>query len=179
MLGRNSKITMSLFFITPSWTQDETKLLILFSYCPPSYRTVRQWHLDEFQPSPFLGRNNISVPVKKGKRWYEWLTAEGKSCNNDLFTYFNDSIDNIILDAEVNACGIITIPTIESTFDNYYIHVLHDLPNRYIYEYLISKLISLEATIQNIILQTIWLLLIWDDILKSRETTSWVLTTTL
>ena len=64
------------------------------------------------------------------------------------------------MDPEGNACGIITIHSIESTFDNDHIHVLHDLPKQYIYGYLISKLISSDATIQNIILKDIYLLLL-------------------
>ena len=40
----------------------------------------------------------------------------------------NDSVDNGILDAELNACGIVAIPSIKSTFDNEYIHALHDIP---------------------------------------------------
>ena len=39
----------------------------------------------------------------------------------------NDSVDNSILDTEVNACGIAAIPSIESTFDNEYIHALNDI----------------------------------------------------
>ena len=76
----------------------------------------------------------------------------GNNCKNALTTYFNDSVDDSILDAEGDACGIISIPSIEITFENYHIHVLHYLPKRYIYGYLISKLISSEATIQNMIL---------------------------
>ena len=49
----------------------------------------------------------------------------------------NDIVDNSILYAEGNACGIIAIISIEITFDNYHIHVLHDLPKRYIYGYFI------------------------------------------
>ena len=106
---------------------------------PPSSTTVKQYHSDEFKPSTFLGINNITVPVKKGSRWYGWFTAEEKSCKNSSITYFNDSVDNSILDAEGNICGIIAIPTIESNFDNEYIHVLNDLPNEYIYGYLNAK----------------------------------------
>ena len=85
-------------------------------------------YLDEFQPSPFIGINNITVTVKKGSRLYWWLTTEEKFWKNASITYFNKIIDNIILDAEGNACGIIAIPSIEITFDNYHIHLLHDLP---------------------------------------------------
>ena len=62
--------------------------------------------------------------------------------------------------AEGNTCGIISIPIIESTFDNDHIHVLHILPKGYIHGYLISELISSDATIQNMILQNIYLLLL-------------------
>ena len=78
----------------------------------------------------------------------------GKSCKNAPITYFNDSVDNSILDAEGNVYGIISIPSIESTFENGHINVLYDTPKKYIYGYLISKLISSEATIQNIVLKT-------------------------
>ena len=108
---------------------------------PPPYRTVRQCHLDEFLPSPVLGINNIIVPVKKGSRLYVWLTTEGESYKNASITYFNDSVDNSIMDAEVNACGIIAIPSIEVTFENDHINVLHDLLKKYIYGYFISRLI--------------------------------------
>ena len=54
---------------------------------------------------------------------------------NDSLNYFNDSVDNSIIDSEGNACGIIAIPIIESAFDNDYIHVFHDLPNIYTYRY--------------------------------------------
>ena len=50
------------------------------------------------------------------------------SFNEASITYFNNRTNNIILDAEYNACGIIYIPIIEITFENYNIHVLHDLP---------------------------------------------------
>ena len=73
------------------------------------------------------------------------------------------------MDAEGNAGGIIAIPSIENTFHNKFIHVLHDIPKQYIYEYLISKLIISEATIQNIILQNVFLLLIWGDVQEIKE----------
>ena len=113
----------------------------------PSSSTVIQCHLGEFQPSPFLVRNNITVPVKKGSRWYGWLTTGETSCKNSWITYFNDSIYNSILDGGCNTCDIIAITSIERTFGNDHIHVLHDIPKRYIYGYLISKLISSEAKI--------------------------------
>ena len=40
----------------------------------------------------------------------------------------HDSGDNGILDDEGNACGIIAIPSIKSTFYNEHIYVLHYLP---------------------------------------------------
>ena len=113
--------------------QEKTKYLIWCRVFSPSYRSFRKCHLDEFQPSPFLGRNIITVPVKNGGRWYGWLTSEETSCNNASINCFNYSVDNSILYAESNACGIIYIPIIEITFENYNIHVLHDLPKWYIY----------------------------------------------
>ena len=80
---------------------------------------------------------------------------------NASIAYFNDSVDNSTMDFEGNACGIIAIPIIESAFDNDHIQVLHDPPKRYIYGYLISKLISSDATIQNMLLQDNCLILIW------------------
>ena len=53
-----------------------------------------------------------------------------KSCNNFSITYFNDDVDNIILDAEGNECGIIYITILESNFENDHIHVLHYLPKQ-------------------------------------------------
>ena len=75
------------------------------------------------------------------------LMLSKQVCNNALTTYFNDSVDNSIIDAEINAYGIIARPRIESTFENEHIHVLHDLPKKSICGYLISNLISSEATI--------------------------------
>ena len=144
--------------------QDETKLLIWCRYLSPSSSKVRQCHLNEFQLSPFLVINNITVPLQKGIRWSGWLTAKKTSFMNTSITSFNYIIDKSILDSEGNVCGIITITIIEITFDNQYIHVLNYLPKRYIYIYLISTLISSVATIQNIIWQTICLLLIWGDV---------------
>ena len=68
-------------------------------------------------------------------RWV--VKAEETSVHNYSITYFNGSNDNIILDSEGNACAIATIPSIESTFENYYIHILYDVQNQYIYGYLI------------------------------------------
>ena len=110
--------------------QDKTKLLIWLRDHPPSSRTVRQCDLDEFQQYPFLGINNITAPVKKGSRRYDWLNTEETISNNYSITYINDSVDNSILDAEGNACGIIAIPIIQSAFDNDYVHALHDLLKR-------------------------------------------------
>ena len=70
------------------------------------------------------------------------------------------NIDNSTLYNEGNTCGIIYIPIIEGTFDNDYIHILHDFSYRYIYGYLTSKPIGSEGTIQNIMRKTIFLLLI-------------------
>ena len=47
---------------------------------------------------------------------------------------------------------LIRLHSIASSFENDYIHVLHDIPKRYIYIYLISKLIISEATIHNMAL---------------------------
>ena len=80
-----------------------------------------------FNPLPFLKNNTIHLPILKGGIWYEWFAAGETSCNNDSIKYFSDSVDNSIMDSEGNACGIISIPIIESTFDNYHIHVLHDI----------------------------------------------------
>ena len=78
-----------------------------------------------------------TVPVKMGGRCYGWLTPVEKSYNNYSIAYFNGSVDISILDVENNICGIIAIPSIESTFDNEHIHVLHYQPKIYIYGYLI------------------------------------------
>ena len=71
-----------------------------------------------FNPTPFLKNNIINVPIQKGRRWYGLLTAEETSCNNASINYFNDSFDNIILDAEDSAGVIIFISIIESNFAN-------------------------------------------------------------
>ena len=73
-------------------------------------------------------KNNISVHIQKDSRWYEWSISGETSCKNASIAYFSDSIDNSILYAEGNACGILSIPIIEITFDNDHIHVFHYLP---------------------------------------------------
>ena len=150
-MGRNPNIRMSSFFITLPQMKYETKLLIWYRGLSYSSRKIRNFHLDEFQPCTFFGKINITVPMKKGGIWYWWLTAGEKSWKNASITYFNDRIDNSILYAEGNSCELFAMPVIEITFDNDYIHLLHDLPKQYIFGYLISKLISSETTIQKMI----------------------------
>ena len=142
--------------------------MIWFRDLNPSSRTVIQWNLYKFQPSNFLVRNNITVPLQKGIRWFGWLTADKTSFPNDSVTSLNDSVDKSILDAEFNACVIIATIIIEINIDNDYIHVLNDLPKQYIYGYLISKLTSSQAKNQNTIWHTISLLLIWGDVQEIR-----------
>ena len=69
--------------------------------------------------------NNTPVTIQKGGRWSEWLTPEETSSRNSPISFLN--MDNSIMYTESNACGIIAIPVIESTFENYYIHVSHDI----------------------------------------------------
>ena len=96
----------------------------------PLFQDSQKRILESLQPYPFLENNNINVPIQKGIRRYEWFAAEWTSCKNASTTYFNDSVYNSILDAEGNTCGIISIPSIEITFDNYHIRVLDDIPKR-------------------------------------------------
>ena len=63
-------------------------------------------------------------------RWV--VNRRGNKLENSSTTSFNDSVNNDILDAEGNACDIIAIPRIGRNFENYHIHVLHDLPKQYI-----------------------------------------------
>ena len=86
-----------------------------------------------FNPLPFLKNNNITVTIKNGSRWYKWFAADWTSLMIYPVDLFNDSVDNSILDAEGNECVIIVIPSIERTFYNDHIHVLHDLSKQYIY----------------------------------------------
>ena len=79
---------------------------------PPSSRKVKQGHLDEFQFFPFIVINNITVPFKEVRRWYEWFVSELKNCKNYSIASFNYSVDKRILNAEVNAYGIISMPII-------------------------------------------------------------------
>ena len=58
---------------------------------------------------------------------------------NASTTLVNYILDNSILDAEGNAGGIIAVPIIGITFENKYIHALHDLQKKFIYGYLLSK----------------------------------------
>ena len=78
-------------------------------------------------------KDETNVPIKNGCRWYEWFAAGETSCNNDSITYFNYIVDNSILDAESNSCGIISIPSIKSTLDNDHIHILNYLLKWYIW----------------------------------------------
>ena len=67
-----------------------------------------------------------------------------------------------------------------TTIDNNHINVLHYLPKQYIYGYLISRLINSEATIQNMILQNTYLLLIWGDVKeRKKKKILLILTTTM
>ena len=93
----------------------------------------------------------------------------GGNCVNASTTFSNDSVDNSILDGEGISCSIISIPSFEKKIDNDHIHLLHDLPKRIIYIYLISKLISSQATVQSTILKKICPLLRWGDLKESRE----------
>ena len=77
---------------------------------------------------PLLEDNNITVTIQKGGRWSEWLTTEDTSCTNNSIIFLN--LDNSILHISGNAYGIIAIPVIECTFENYYIHLSHDLPKQ-------------------------------------------------
>ena len=128
-----------------------------------------------FPLPPFTIKKNYTLPILKGIIWSRWLITEEKSCMNASITSLN--VDNSILDGESNTYGMISIPMIEITFDNEYIHVLHDTGKWYIYWYLISNLISSEATIHNIIWQTICLLLIWGAIkgrkIKDKRAYNW------
>ena len=83
------------------------------------------------------------------------------------FNYFLN-VDNSTLDTEGNACVIIAIPVIESTFENDYIHILHGLSKEYMYVYLISKLISSKVAFQGLIWKTICLLLVY--VLAGKDT---------
>ena len=80
---------------------------------------------------PFLKDNNSSAPLQKGRGGSGWFTVEETSCTN----YSNDflNVDEGELFNEGNACGDIIINVIEITTDNDYIHILHDMPNRYMY----------------------------------------------
>ena len=109
---------MSSFSIAISKIQDETKLLIWFSKL--DYGTWR-YH----NPISVLENNNITLTLQKGGRLYEWLTAKETSFNNASIIFTN--VDNSIIYTEGNACGIIAIPIIECIFENYHIHVSHDL----------------------------------------------------
>ena len=122
----NNKLILHNTIINAIWNQIMDRIQGFFS----SSVTVRQVHVDEFQPSPILGINHITVPVKKGGRLDGWLIAEGGSCNNSSIAYFNNIFDNSILNSEGNLCDVISIPIIEITFDNDYIHVLNYLPKQ-------------------------------------------------
>ena len=103
--------------------KDETKLLIWFRNLPPYSSKVRQRHQVEFQTFSFIGRNNITVPLQKGSRRSGLLTAEETNINNVSITLLN--VDNSTLYTEGNLFVVISIPIIEGTFYNDYIHILH------------------------------------------------------
>ena len=81
-----------------------------------------------YNPLLFLEDNYIDLPFQKGDRWSGWLTTEDTSCTNNSIIFLN--LDNSILHISGNAYGIIAIPVIECTFENYYIHLSHDLPKQ-------------------------------------------------
>ena len=73
---------------------------------------------------------------KKGKILSGWFTNEERSHRNTSINFLN--IDNITLYNEGNIWGIISITITEYTFDNYYIHILHDLSNLSIYIWILD-----------------------------------------
>ena len=121
--------------MTLLYMQDEAKLLIWFIGFAPLPENLENSMCRKFNPIPFLKNKNMNLPIQQGGRWYEWFAAEETSCNNASISYFNDIVDTSILDDEGKACDIIAILSIKSTFDNDHIHVLHYLPNRYLYRY--------------------------------------------
>ena len=64
----------------------EYNLLIRFRDLSPYSRAIKKFHLDYFKLSSFIGRYNITVPVRKGDIWYGWLTDEETGCNNASIT---------------------------------------------------------------------------------------------
>ena len=87
------------------------------------------------EPCIFLEDNNITVP-----------------------TFLN--FDKLTLSTEDNAHGYSSAPIIGTTFDNNYIHILHDTSNQCMYIKFIPKLIGSKSENHAIILETICLLLI-------------------
>ena len=85
----------------------------------------------------FLGRKNITAPLKKGSILSGLFNTEEISCTSASINLLN--IDKIILYAEGKAVGTIYMPIIDDIFDNEYTHILNDPSKRYIYGYLISN----------------------------------------
>ena len=102
---------------------------------PPNLGQLHNSIWKNLNPIPFLGDNNITVRLQNSGIWSGWFTTKEKICTNDSTTFLN--IDNSTLYTEVNAYGIISTPIIKCTFDKYYVHIVHDISNQYIYGYLI------------------------------------------
>ena len=96
-----------------------------------------------------LEDDNITALLPNGGRGYGWFTSEGGSFTN--YSIILLKVDNITLYTECNTGGNISVPIIESTFGNDYIHTLNYMSKQYIQGYLVSKSIGSEATIRNII----------------------------
>ena len=97
-----------------------------------SYFTI-MGHLDNvtwmhYNPLPLLEDNNITEPLQKGIRWSIWFISEKTFCTNDSIIFLN--VDNSTLYTKGNVYGIIDIFLIEIIFDNYYIHILNDMPDK-------------------------------------------------
>ena len=95
----------------------------------------------------------------KGGRGTKGFTIEEKSLTNYSSTFLN--ADELSPNIEGNACGSISALVVEITFDNYYIHILHYMQNKYMFRYLVSKLISSNTAMQSVMRQTMHVLMVW------------------
>ena len=67
-----------------------------------------------FNPPTLLEDNTTTLTLQKGGIWYGWFDTEETSCTNASITFLN--VNDIKLHTEGNACGIISLLIIGSTF---------------------------------------------------------------
>ena len=88
-----------------------------------------------FNHISFLEYNNSTALIQKGGKISGWFTYEEKI--SKMIQLLSSVLITSPLYNKGNALIIIDITFIEIFFHNYYTHILHGLPKRYMYGYLI------------------------------------------